>query len=513
MCTNLKRVYNKYVNKYLLVNCGKCEACQQEKASRRANRIRSSLSPGEICLFVTLTYHNDFVPYISTRGLLLGENYDVPIMRRSGGRYIRVSKKNQPYLTAFCHDYGTRQIDVIPRFTLKRQDFSKKNSNSLRHLNGMTDDKIGVCYYPDVQNFMKRLRINLKRQFDFNEKFKTYCCSEYGSKTHRPHFHLLLFIPREQEAAFRRAIVKSWPYADYARTTDYIEVARDCASYVSSYVNGNHLLPDVLSTSVTCQKHSYSQGFGCSIQDFMLSNVLQSYERGAMSFNREIVIEGIHSFVRVPIPSYVISRYFPRFHGDLRLSSAQIGDCIVRPEIAFDHHGYRTCPITDEHLFRHPSIGRDGHDFEHWSHGVIPKFYTRIINAYKRFHAITGMNIFDYAIYYVRVWNFYRSEILRHSYDGISSVSDLAAFYDNISDYVVPLDYPVTGDGVDYEIRGKCFWQLYRDCAVPIDKYVLNPHLTKSRSFLNRVYSDRFRRMSKQKNITNTLMAAMGHNV
>lgn len=39
----------------------------------------------------------------------------------------------------------------------------------------------------DVQKFMKRLR---KRS---SEKLKYYACGEYGSKTMRPHYHLILF--------------------------------------------------------------------------------------------------------------------------------------------------------------------------------------------------------------------------------------------------------------------------------------------------------------------------------
>ena len=37
-------------------------------------------------------------------------------------------------------------------------------------------NKIGVCYYPDLQKFFARLRLNLKEIFNYEEKFSAYCC-------------------------------------------------------------------------------------------------------------------------------------------------------------------------------------------------------------------------------------------------------------------------------------------------------------------------------------------------
>ena len=65
MCTRQKYIYNKYLHKSILVKCGKCEACQQEKAAHRASRIRNNCSFGLVPLFITLTYTNDYVPYLT----------------------------------------------------------------------------------------------------------------------------------------------------------------------------------------------------------------------------------------------------------------------------------------------------------------------------------------------------------------------------------------------------------------------------------------------------------------
>ncbi len=41
----------------------------------------------------------------------------------------------------------------------------------------------------DVQLFLKRLRKNYK----YDNHIKYFCCGEYGGKTFRPHYHLIIF--------------------------------------------------------------------------------------------------------------------------------------------------------------------------------------------------------------------------------------------------------------------------------------------------------------------------------
>lgn len=56
----------------------------------------------------------------------------------------------------------------------------------------------------DVQLFLKRIRIDLKRNHNFNGELRFAAGSEYGSKTQRPHYHMLLWnFPRTGE--FRHA--------------------------------------------------------------------------------------------------------------------------------------------------------------------------------------------------------------------------------------------------------------------------------------------------------------------
>lgn len=45
----------------------------------------------------------------------------------------------------------------------------------------------------DVQLFLKRLRYDLSKKYPKPPKLVYYACGEYGSRTHRPHYHILLF--------------------------------------------------------------------------------------------------------------------------------------------------------------------------------------------------------------------------------------------------------------------------------------------------------------------------------
>ena len=92
MCDYAKYVYNKYIRKSLLVECGKCPACLQRKANARAMRIRNH-NDGRLCLFLTCTYDNRFVPYVNVDDLFV-----------SGDLRDREIKLYRDYIVRFYRD-------------------------------------------------------------------------------------------------------------------------------------------------------------------------------------------------------------------------------------------------------------------------------------------------------------------------------------------------------------------------------------------------------------------------
>ena len=86
----------------------------------------------------------------------------------------------------------------------------------------------------DLQLFLKRLR----KYFDYNFgknlfHFKYYACGEYGDKTLRPHYHLLLMFEIScSEKILKDALKNTWSFGliDYKNTSDLSAI-----SYITRY--------------------------------------------------------------------------------------------------------------------------------------------------------------------------------------------------------------------------------------------------------------------------------------
>lgn len=173
--------------------CGKCAACQIQKRKDMSVRLAHEASQFENCCFITLTYDEDNLPLV-------------------------LDADEKP-ITSF--DAGS---DISARPTL--------------------------CP-ADVQKFMKRLRRHLtyipkkkKDGRDHIDKVRYFAVGEYGGKTHRPHYHILIFgwRPSDLQAfklhkgrpVFRSSqIEKLWTkgYSTVCDVNPY--VAKYCARYVT----------------------------------------------------------------------------------------------------------------------------------------------------------------------------------------------------------------------------------------------------------------------------------------
>lgn len=99
----------------------------------------------------------------------------------------------------------------------------------------------------DIQLFIKRLR----KEFP-DEHIRYFACGEYGSKSMRPHYHLLLFNINLTDLEFHHRDIKSnnlYYVSDTISRCWYPECERDLPSSKRS-TNGFHLISDV--TWETC---------------------------------------------------------------------------------------------------------------------------------------------------------------------------------------------------------------------------------------------------------------------
>lgn len=432
MCTNKREIVNPYTHRRLFVDCGKCPSCLQAKADRRTLRIKNSLGIGEVALFVNLDYRNDCVPYIRLSDMEKVRNFKsttLRVYRDSDSRLVRYSSLYDTRLRRVHNTYILNEFRILDPSLLR---------GSFTTLSRGSKDKIGVIHYADIQNFIKRLRINLKRHYNYADYFKFFSCAEYGGKTCRPHFHLLVFIPQRFVETFRYAIAESWPFADTSRTLQNIEIARNAAAYVSSYVNSSRHVPTLFRDSQfgLHQRHTYSHEFGVERNSYALQAVVKEYvEKRNIRRDCAFLRDGTLVISSLLLPKYIVNRHFPKFKGFSRLSSSEIYDCVLRPaklaklrerlEIATDLDGAKT--------FR--------------------QIVVMLRNKLRKCDKL-GINKYDFAWTYANIYSTYNSELMKDMYasQNIRNIRSIIECYDNIRDvknYPYLIDIDVSGYNLD----------------------------------------------------------------
>lgn len=397
MCTHQRYVYNQYTQKHVLVRCGKCEACLQEKANARTRRIKNHQPDGCVPLFLTLTYSNDAIPYI-LHSDLASDDDEVPVWRNCKFRQLKNGMTKVTYSPSIIDSVDNPNKDKYNYFP------------HIRKARGCT----GIIYYSDVQKFMKRLREVLKRKLNYEKYISYFAVGEYGPRTYRPHFHMLLYIDKNFVEAVRPYIIKSWPFGDMSRSNRRIQVARDAASYVSSYVNCSADLPKVLAQNHVRQKHAASKDFGAGLRCFSLPALLDAADRQDFRYHVQAFKDGCTVIVPLPIPAYIVNRFFPKFKGYSRCTNRQIFEFLRYPA--------KVRQFLQDTPFRYTDD-----DYR--------RFVVRLQNCFQKYQALTGKTEYDYCIDYVRCWQARAATILKHSYDGFSDFFD---FYENIGFFLDP---------------------------------------------------------------------------
>lgn len=386
MCTNQKWILNKYTGQRIFVKCGHCEACLQEKAMMRASKIKSNYNGKDLVMIVTLTYDRLSCPYIVFYdGYKFSHNEldELKIYRSYSVRKVRKVYKDNPYGLAYKRTFKPVVLGSIP--------FSSVCSFKGVHKLKKFGNRVGVAWYKDYQDFVARLRMNLKRKYKFYGKLQIYNCSEYGETTQRPHFHLLLYSNGISYTSLRSAVIESWPFSNLAKRNRSIELATNPATYIASYVNRGFSFPDFLAKYFR-PKWSYSKGFGLAKTSFSATSLYEAYRRGTLQHDIAIERNGFIEVSTHPIPKYVIHRFFPLFKGYSRFDVASLPSYFTR---SLDIRKYRKeLDLSDEDIY---------------------KSLVRIENARVRWNLESGQNLTmqDYAYLHCNIWNCYKSTCYR----------------------------------------------------------------------------------------------------
>lgn len=441
MCLN-KRYITNYYGRSILVKCGHCPACLQEKAISRVNKIHANNKKDYIPLFCTFTYQNKFVPYFDLDELLTTKVWHInEIPDRNGGShldptFVHSDSKRIPGFTQFKEVSIYR--DSSHRFVRKNKDYKLKRKivsdrelldtivlpyplcdteaykflqNKRTHIGQAPH--VGVCYYKDAQDFVKRLRRYLSYR-NYDKTFSYYICSEYGPATCRPHFHALFFVPYSDVFFWKCALSKAWSFDDGRQAFRNIQIAKKAAAYVSSYVNCDSSVPEVFKIVKALKPcHHTSQGFGLALQSFTLPAILKAFERRDLRYVRDRVKKGTLIMDNLLYPEYVLRRYFPKIKGFSRLSTDALQFISTRPqnlEYYASQLDYSTEDLTNN---------------------------IKLLTSKKSLCASLGLSPFDYPFVYSQIWSVRASNMMEDFYKTIVQPPDNYYAYDNIADYLI----------------------------------------------------------------------------
>lgn len=426
MCTNNRWIINKYTGERVLVKCGHCPSCLQEKAQRNVKRIKFEhnkiLSDGNVQMFITLTYASGWCPYVKVKDLVKLFNTDVDACQDIYTS-IPIYRDSSIKRGFGCSMPVRGQVKLCDKEFLHFKGFDKKRLYTYfnkYHLNEkFGNGKVGVIYYKDLQDFEKRLKINCKRLLGF-DKIRFFNASEYGETTCRPHFHILATVPPEHIEGFRRCLRKSWIYGVFPPSCKRDQIARDCANYVSSYVNSPTDTPAFL-THLFPPKSSFSQFYGYNNDTFSFNNIKEMVYKGDLHLPIFFDKQRENYSLRL-VPAHVIFRYFPKFKGLSRLSPSEVSLILRFPKY------YKTfaerLELTDDDV----------------KNGIQSILRSRI-----RCNMVTSDCDDLYADLYARAWRVWSCSLLKDFYQEMEKPHVVTEMYDNLS--VLPANKDIRYSG------------------------------------------------------------------
>lgn len=266
-CLKPVKVYNKYTHDVLYVPCGHCYSCLKNKSNRDTALTMNIASNFKYCYFCLLSYSDQFLPYLEVSSITpideSRNNYTLISIDRNmvvQGNKKKSNRGNNRILKddifGFTHSMTPKEYQDIIVKSHGRYDFSRKCVVYPKFED--CDNKIPYCCTSDCQKFLKRLRFHIKAKYD--EEIRFYAVSEYGPRTYRPHWHLLLFFNSDRlSEVISQLVSESWSYGH-----SNCELAKGgAASYVASYVNSNVCLPSLYLQHKEIRARSFhSKGYG-----------------------------------------------------------------------------------------------------------------------------------------------------------------------------------------------------------------------------------------------------------
>lgn len=248
---------------YALVPCGKCVECKKDRQNETAILCVREAEKRGTFEFVTLTYNNDTIPMY----------YVVGDVDEDSGELIYAGEP-------------TRIPDPNLESEWRTSYFEAHDNCFESDVHYMEDEDVNFVVTPslcrkDVQDWLKRARINYERHHGDKLDFGYICCGEYGPNTGRPHWHLGFFgLTHDQVLEMTKDWNDRYGY-DVTSTVEQFNVKDKTKSpweavgkYVGKYIaKPKELESDaVLDGRVEKPRRQSSIGFGFNDRDLAAFN-------------------------------------------------------------------------------------------------------------------------------------------------------------------------------------------------------------------------------------------------
>ena len=232
---------------------------------------------------------------------------------------------------------------------------SKRREWSIRMLHELEDHQKSVFvtltysddYLPqndslkkeDLQKFMKRLRKSLEKT---DRKIRYFACGEYGDKTERPHYHLIIY-GLGLNIEDRTLIMDAWPYCDWSnshiRNKSFGLVEPDSVRYVAQYIDkkftGDQANAEYTEKGREPCFRCLSLGIGKNWCDKNREQIIQS---------KKLTLNGIP----MQLPRYYINR--------LGIPTDSLKDKSIERDMHIVEHYTGVSDITRDEFYRYASV-------------------------------------------------------------------------------------------------------------------------------------------------------------
>lgn len=310
--------------------CGYCPACRSKQCSRYTKLLKSEMDSSQDVFHILLTYDNVHLPlfYLSDEELssiLMSSSNKIGRLVRDVSQEISKCKlisSQENYQNAY--DIQIKRLSCIQERSYEVNATVRARLGLKSSIDDFYKNPFPCLYYSDVQMFLKRLRMQIKRET--GEVFRFFVTCEYGGKKFRPHYHLFIMRPKGSTYSARTFFevlrtfsCKSWQNGN-VYTTIFVPVG---TSYFTSYFTSLSVAPVLYwSSPIRCHVRS-SRFLGCSFDEKVCEFIQEVSKRAYASiFEKSILENGRVNQPNLPV-SALLHSLLPRCYHYANLRSTE----------------------------------------------------------------------------------------------------------------------------------------------------------------------------------------------